>query len=262
VSADFARLYAHLGLQADCSLEEFKQACRRRIRAQHPDLARETPAPDASQIPLVELLPLYVSALRFHRHHGRLPGAAPTPATGAPLAARATAGTGPMMGAMGAGAMIPPASRMATARLATAAHATDTPRPRRSLRGPLLALLAGGIILAAIGGTSQRDDADQADPHAGEAPATTAADAGTDPGALAFENSRERLALGMDANTVRAIQGDPLQWNGTMWVYGPSWLRFDDDGVLVDWYSSPLHPLRTATSSPPQDVHADIESEP
>ena len=37
MTADFARLYDQLGLHADCSLEEFKQACRRRIRAQHPD---------------------------------------------------------------------------------------------------------------------------------------------------------------------------------------------------------------------------------
>lgn len=238
MTADFARLYDQLGIHADCSLEEFKQACRRRIRAQHPDLAREDAAPDASQIPLVELLPLYVSALRFHRRHGRLPGAAPAPAA---LQARAAGG-------MAAGASIASAPRMAAARLAAQPQATDAPRPRRSLRGPLLALLAVAIILAAIGGTSQHDDADDGDLRPRAEPSAFAAE---EPGAPATAGSRPRLALGMGADAVREIQGDPLQWNGTMWVYGPSWLRFDDDGMLVDWYSSPLHPLRTATASPP-----------
>jgi hypothetical protein len=240
MTADFAKLYDQLGIQADCSLDEFKQACRRRIRAQHPDLAREGAAPDASQIPLVELLPLYVSALRFHRRHGRLPGAAPAQAGASPQLRAA--------GGMAGGASIATAPRMASSRFAAPPQVTDAPRPRRSLRAPLLALLAVAIIVAAIGGTGQREEADKGDagPRGEPLPA-----AGEEAGAPTAASSRARLALGMDAGTVRRIQGDPLQWNDTTWVYGPSWLRFDDDGALVDWYSSPLHPLRTATASPP-----------
>lgn len=60
------------------------------------------------------------------------------------------------------------------------------------------------------------------------------------------------LTLGMDANTVLAIQGEPEHRGATEWRYGSSWLRFKDDR-LVDWYSSPFHRLNTATSSPPTE---------
>jgi hypothetical protein len=243
MTADFAKLYDQLGIQADCSLEEFKQACRRRIRAQHPDLARAGAASDASQIPLVELLPLYVSALRFHRRHGRLPGAAPAQASASPQL-RAANG-------MAGSASVAAASRVAASRFAAPPQATDAPRARRSLRAPLLALLAVAIIVAAIGGTDQREDPDKGDAGPRGEPQPAASE---ESGAPAAASSRARLALGMDAGTVRRIQGEPLQWNDTTWVYGPSWLRFDDDGALVDWYSSPLHPLRTATASPPPHV--------
>jgi hypothetical protein len=58
-----------------------------------------------------------------------------------------------------------------------------------------------------------------------------------------------KLEIGMDMQAVRQIQGEPAQQEGSRWFYGPSWLYFEDDH-LVDWYSSPLYPLKTATSSP------------
>jgi hypothetical protein len=64
-----------------------------------------------------------------------------------------------------------------------------------------------------------------------------------------FTSSEQQLEIGMDAESVREIQGEPMQRDGTEWIYGPSWLRFER-GRLVDWYSSPLHALKTATSSP------------
>src|SRR3546814_13650073 len=60
------------------------------------------------------------------------------------------------------------------------------------------------------------------------------------------------LELGMDTETVRAIQGEPMRINGGTWEYGPSWLRFEH-GELVDWYSSPLHRLKTRSPSPASD---------
>ena len=57
------------------------------------------------------------------------------------------------------------------------------------------------------------------------------------------------LELGMDPTSVIAIQGRPMRIEGDRWEYGPSWLRFDEEG-LVDWYSSPLHPLETPHRMP------------
>jgi hypothetical protein len=53
----------------------------------------------------------------------------------------------------------------------------------------------------------------------------------------------------MDADAVRAIEGEPTLIGGDRWEYGPSWIRLED-GKVTDWYSSPLRPLRTATAQP------------
>ena len=234
MSDDFSRLYAHLGLREDCSLDEFKRACRRRIHDQHPDRLHvdRRHHPGEPQIPLVELLPLYAKALHFHRRHGRLPGA-PVPAHGAaPLHAQPS----------------PPATHEAVTPFASRLPSPrpDPPAepPARSLRGPLLASFGVVAALALVGSWNEHREP----PRAAADTETSSPDAGTAPlGAVPM-----RLEIGMDEQTVRAIQGKPLQWNGAEWIYGPSWLRFED-GYLVDWYSSPLHPLATRTRTPPQD---------
>jgi hypothetical protein len=57
------------------------------------------------------------------------------------------------------------------------------------------------------------------------------------------------LAIGMDDTQVRRIQGEPFNSNEYRWEYGPSWILFEC-GKVVDWYSSPLHPLHARGSSP------------
>jgi hypothetical protein len=221
MTADFAQLYSQLGIRTDCSLEEFKQACRRRIREQHPDVSGPDSASIATQIPLAELLPLYAKALRFHRKHGRLPGAAPAPplARAVPLRDRPVAAS--------ASTMEP--------------RAPADEVPRSSLRGPLLliALAVAGVFVVL---NSSNDDA-----AASQQPAHAAIPTEAQAGAAPID---ELLEIGMDMETVRQIQGEPMQQDGADWIYGPSWLRFER-GRLVDWYSSPLHALKTATASAP-----------
>jgi hypothetical protein len=56
------------------------------------------------------------------------------------------------------------------------------------------------------------------------------------------------LAPGMGEDAVRAAEGEPLIMSDGRWEYGPSWVRFEGHKV-VDWYSSPLRPLKSAPSS-------------
>ena len=73
---DFVALYNELGLDAECSMQLFKHAYRRRVMQLHPDHQRH-PADVAR---LQRLNRMYAAALEFHRAHGRLPGASrPTP---------------------------------------------------------------------------------------------------------------------------------------------------------------------------------------
>ena len=53
----------------------------------------------------------------------------------------------------------------------------------------------------------------------------------------------------MDRADVAALEGVPLSTNGPQWDYGPSWIAFRC-GRVADWYSSPLRPLRTASTHP------------
>lgn len=240
MSDDFSRLYAQLGLRDGCNLDEFKQACRRRIRDQHPDRLHVVHhrLPDESQIPLVELLPLYAKALRFHRRHGRLPGA-PVPAT-----APACSASSPHASV----ATTPPAMRDApqslAARLPSMSSGLPADQPTRSLRGALLVSLGVVATLALVGNWSEQRPSTQ-DEAGVEASLPDAVPA-------PLGDAPARLEVGMDEDTVRTIQGEPLQWNGAEWIYGPSWLRFED-GYLIDWYSSPLHPLATRTRTPVRD---------
>lgn len=230
-AADFLALYRDLGLDASCSLAAFRQACRRRIAARHPDRAAaqrdqgSTQSGNGSVLPIEQLIALYVAGVRFHRAHGRLPGA---PADGLALRRQV-----PVVG-------------------------TARPPVSRARRWPGVGLPAAlAAIVVVISGIAllvgdQGDAASVAD--SGRAVTDGTTDTLRD-GAMATVRKHARLRVGMTPETVRAIQGEPIRINEDLWDYGPSWLRFED-GQLVDWYSSPLRPLAVGTrEARPRDTH-------
>ncbi len=72
---DFLVLYKLLGLTADCELEQFRQAYRRRVAALHPDRRGSGPNAAVAAERLKQLTVLYSAAMAFQKEHGRLPGA-------------------------------------------------------------------------------------------------------------------------------------------------------------------------------------------
>lgn len=166
---------------------------------------------------LSDLNSVYAQVLRFHKQHGRLPGGKTT---------------------------APPRSKPATALRETPPrtqappeHSAPAPRQRGPMPGILLVVLV--LALAMIFDFFSRHESEQGSNPYSES---------TRP-ALPESATPMRIELGMDAPTVINLQGNPVGIRGDEWEYGPSWLRFKD-GKLVDWYSSPLRRLKTATVSP------------
>jgi len=85
MTPDFPQLYSELDLPADCSLDEFKRAYRRRIAQLHPDRTGTDGGSDAAQAALSELIATYVAVNRFHRRYGRMPGMTPRAVASHPL---------------------------------------------------------------------------------------------------------------------------------------------------------------------------------
>lgn len=230
MNSDFSVLYLELGLQPDCSLEEFKLAYRRRIGELHPD--RHGDSPVASELPLKDIIALYAKATRFHGQHGRLPGSAP----------RATmvnvANASPAWHAHDAGRTT--ASRSPTASADAAQKAAPASR-----RGAVLAMLAIVALVVLIISWDWNSPA--------TVEQSTSTDVRVDPVVAAVAAKSSLIELGMDTATVLAIQGEPVSMRDGQWDYGPSWLRFDE-GKLVDWYSSPMRRLKTTDAAPRRDA--------
>lgn len=225
---DYNHLYLELGLQPGCGVDELRHAYRRHVADLHPDRGNPDRRRDDSSLSLPDLNALYGEAIRFQQRHGRLPGAPqpvhPRVSTSTPRAlASADAGSGQ-------------------------SDAPINPHRRSLLALLLVAAVVAGLVLGSP-----------------DTPAPVALHGTTDaaPGtsASSSEPSPTRLALGMDAATVVAIQGEPVGKSDVEWTYGPSWLRFEK-GKLTDWYSSQLYPLRTRSTRPPLPSPAEPPSGP
>lgn len=220
MNPDYSHLYRTLGLQPDCSLAAFRQAYRRHVGSQHPDKGSTRRLPDEMSLPLPEVIALYDQAMRFHRRYGRLPGTTP----------------------------LPHLDRLAPAASDGLPGADASSRAARSPTGGsrwllLVAVLA--VLLLAVGRPWQTAPVHAPMPQAGPDPSMSLSDT---------EPLPDTLALGMDASTVLAIQGQPVKRSDEQWEYGPSWVRFEK-GRLSDWYSSPFYRLKTATPIPQAPRH-------
>ena len=208
-STDFVALYHELGIEPDCTMDDLRMAYRRRVADLHPDRSG-----GAGEDALKILNLRYASALEFHRHHGRLPGAAPVATRPVPVA-------------------FAPRPEMALP-------------PQHEARRPSRVVVWGIVLLAILMvWWVSRTDAGL--------PGFTGA------GVAAVEREiagRTAIALrqGMPLREVLAMLGEPVsrELGGSQWSYGPSWVRFECDEV-IDWYSSPLHPLRASKPRPTGD---------
>lgn len=223
---DLAHLYSQLDLQPDCTLEELKRTYQRRIAELHPDKGADAATPEVRLL-LPELIWLYAAATRFYRRHGRLPGAALPPR-------EPTAGS-PQTGLSSSPTATPSADPpSAASRSPPLGDAHEMP-PRHTLAWAILLLVL--LIVTSSWGWLMPTTPEESMP----------ATAG--PEAAVAANTLGYLELGMDEAAVVAIQGEPTLVRDTRWNYGPSWLEFEE-GRVVDWSSSPLQPLKTATPSP------------
>lgn len=206
---DFMGLYRELGVAPDCSVDEFRLAYRRRVSGLHPDRAGASGEDDLKTLNLH-----YAAALDFHRHYGRLPGAAPAAASPRRR------------------------SRAAPAHQEDAAQDPDPPA-----RGPSKFVVYGMLVLAALlAWWWSRTDAE---PFAIDSVGIVGNERQT-----ATAAATRLLLPGMTPDEVLALHGEPVGWDGeAQWLYGPSWIRFRCARV-VDWYSSPLKPLKAAASKP------------
>ncbi|MFT3761942.1 MAG: hypothetical protein QM761_04860 [Pseudoxanthomonas sp.] len=186
----------------------------------HPDRRPQNAADSGNDMPLSELTALYDQALQFHRRHGRLPGAPPP--------RHAFAETDRL-----------------SARQAVSKDRAQSPGRLHGSRLILVVLLATGVYLI-LGGTPEKQPQPQPPVPLPSEPMPA------EPDPLL-----RQLEIGMDMDTVMAIQGRPTNMRERVWEYGPSWIRFEN-GRAVEWYSSPLQrlkaPLSTAASiAPPAD---------
>jgi len=221
---DFLRLYHEFGLEPNATLDDLKLAYRRRVSVLHPD--RMVTDPISQHLAgehLTQLTALYDAALRFHQQHGRLPGAiAPATARDEGLDADATVA--------------------ATPRSPPAATSADPAGSSGGLRAGawLLGIAVVALVVWTLSRLAELEDAMVPEP-------AVAARAHVPPAPPVSRTAGIRV--GMRADDVLRVMGEPVARTDERWDYGPSWIRFDQ-GRIVDWYSSPLRALRIDRAPP------------
>jgi hypothetical protein len=216
---DFLLLYKELRLRPGCGPDEFRQAYRRRVAELHPDRVQHHLYEDASAR-LSNLNAMYASAMEFHKQYGRLPGEAsvyrPDPAQRQP----------------------PPQ---------TPAPSEATPKRASWFLTALLVIAA--LVVGWLLGAVEREDGDE---HS-STPAAPAVAFVVDTGTGAAPAPKiVRIRVGMDSDRVVEIEGEPVTTAKDRWEYGPSWIAFHC-GEVLDWYSSPLRPLKVDSMQAPAD---------
>ena len=228
---DFLDLYRRLGLNPGCGLDELKQAYRRHVAALHPDRQAGRPADARMASRLQRLNAQYGAAMDFHRRYGRLPGAPQSSPFGATSGSRDLSGTVREM-------PDPFAARRTSTTPDATLHGEPSSGGRRS--HARLAVLLVIVALGTLGWAMHEASLSSSDGSDDD----TTVQAGA--GSVSHDAAAEGVVLhvGMSADDVRSVEGEPLAVHGDLWEYGPSWIRFDRDEV-VEWHSSPLHPLHT-----------------
>jgi hypothetical protein len=227
---DFLAFYELIGVQPDCKPEMLRSAYRHCVSELHPDRQREGSDPRAIDL-LQEVNATYVAAMRFYRRYGRLPGTVAhvrtqaswvhAPPVAPPRAPAHFSRKALVFALMGVGVLIWLAANDDTSSSAPAAAAGNIVHARFPVSNHDASRLPL-VTDRARGGTTD------ASPH----------------------EPQMRIEVGMDQDSVRALEGMPFMTSGDHWDYGPSWIDFEH-GHVSDWYSSPLRRLHVGTPRPP-----------
>jgi hypothetical protein len=248
--SNIIRLYEELGVRPGDGLERLTERYRQRLRELHPDSRIDsgeiTAVGHGSSDDLGWLTRSYREASAFARLHGRLPGAdagfdaaPPAPRDGRPppadhaMPGLRTARRGARRTRRGAPLhsgwrWVIATTTIVGAVLFAAPELLEPPDVTPFSRDPgMTPQIAPPVSRVHVPAPASDADMVQAPPAQAAAPGV--------------------IRIGSSMDDVLRIQGAPTLQEDEVWQYGPSFVRFTDDGRVRDWHSSPLQPLRVAT---------------